>query len=106
VGVLGIGLMRIFSLNILRCPVTTSEDISQVNGCLKRKFNGYFAGVQVSSSLVAAGLGMMIYGIVYGKNRRQFENRRVSNLQIVPDVSLFRENGRGTYNGLALTGRF
>jgi len=101
VGVLGIGLTRIFSLNILRCDVN-----ADLNKCLKRKFNGYFAAVQVSSSLVAAGLGMMIYGIVYGKNRRQFENRRVTDLQIVPDVSLFRENGGSNYNGLALTGKF
>jgi hypothetical protein len=106
VGVLGIGLTRIFSFNILRCSITTTEDVDQLNGCLKRKFNGYFAGVQVSSSLVAAGLGMMIYGIVYRKNRQQFENRRVSDLRVVPDTSLFRNSGGGDYNGLALTGRF
>lgn len=102
VGVLGIGLTRVFALtSILQCPVD-----SEVNHCITRRFQGYFAGVQISSSIVAAGLGMMIYGIMYRKNRNQFENRRrVTGLQVVPDVSLFRGSGGG-YNGLAVTGRF
>ncbi|HET6581940.1 MAG TPA: hypothetical protein VFG69_00810 [Nannocystaceae bacterium] len=103
IGLLGVGLTRVFALtNILRCPIDT-----EVDHCVKRRLNGYFAGVQISSALVATGLGLMIYGIVYRKSRRQFEDKapRVSHVQVVPDVSLFRGAG-GAYSGLALTGRF
>lgn len=101
VGLVGIGLARGLALTkMLQCDVNAN-----INNCLTRGFRGYFAGVQISSSLVAVGLGMMVYGLVYRKNRRQFADRKVTELRIVPDVSVYRTSG-SNYNGLALTGRF
>jgi hypothetical protein len=101
VGLVGVGLSRALALTkILQCDVD-----AQVNNCVTRGFRGYFAGVQVSSSLVAVGLGLMVYGIVYRKNRMQFEDRKVADLRIVPDLAIGRRDGSG-YSGLALTGRF
>lgn len=102
VGVVGIGVSRVLALTkILQCDVN-----ADINNCVTRGFRGYFAGLQVSSSLVAAGLGLMVYGIVYRKNRQMFKDRsRVATLQIVPDNSLFPRSGYD-YNGLALTGKF
>jgi hypothetical protein len=84
---------------MLKCDVDV-----QLNNCATNTFRGYFAGVQVSSTLVAAGLGLMVYGLVYRKHRTMFKDRKVSELRVVPDVSVYRLSGN--YNGLALTGKF
>lgn len=100
VGVVGIGLSRGLALtNVLKCDIDT-----EINNCATRTFRGYFAGVQVSSTLVAVGLGVMVYGLVYRKNRTMFKDRKVANLRIVPDASVMRTSG--DYQGLALTGAF
>jgi len=63
VGVVGIGVSRVLAVTkILQCDVNVD-----INNCVTRGFRGYFAGIQVSSALVAAGLGVMVYGIVYRK---------------------------------------
>jgi hypothetical protein len=100
VGVIGVGLSRGLALTTLfKCDVDV-----EINNCATKTFRGYFAAVQVSSTLVAAGLGLMVYGLVYRKHRTMFKDRAVSQLQIVPDVSVYRTSGN--YNGLALTGKF
>ncbi len=100
VGVVGIGLSRgLAATRFLKCDID-----ADLNNCATRTFRGYFAGVQVSSTLVAVGLGVMVYGLVYRKNRATFKDRKVANLRVVPDTSLLRTSG--DYNGLALTGSF
>ena len=100
VGLVGVGLSRGLALTqMLKCDVDV-----QLNNCATNTFRGYFAGVQVSSTLVAAGLGLMVYGLVYRKHRTMFRDRKVSELRVVPDVSVYRTSGN--YSGLALTGKF
>ncbi len=65
-------------------------------------------GVQASSASIAAGLGLMVYGIVYNKNLRQ-QGKRLgrpqAELQVAPDFNLAPGSGLG-YTGVALNGRF
>lgn len=102
VGVVGLGLARALALTtLLKCDVNP-----QINDCVTRRFRGYFAGVQAASMLVGVGLGTMVYGLVYRKQREMFQDRKVSDLRVVPNVSLYQTSGYGQFNGAALSGRF
>ncbi|MCH9685129.1 MAG: hypothetical protein K0V04_27070 [Deltaproteobacteria bacterium] len=100
-GVLGIGLFTKIGLwaalpKRLSCPFDDNY-----GKCVRRKFAGYFIGTQLASTAIAAGAGLLSYGIFYNKERKAKERLffRPDEVRVAPAL------GRN-YSGVALTGRF
>lgn len=102
-GILGLGIigkvvMWALVPRTFACPTNPIEDYGP---CVRRRWAGYFIGQQVMSSSIAAGAGLLAFGIYYNKERAARERLffRPENVRIVPDVQ--RE-----FTGMTLMGRF
>jgi len=78
------------------CPVDTNY-----GKCVRRNFVGYFGGVQLASSAITAGAGLLAYGVVYNRDRVAKERLFFRPEQVKLSPSLTRN-----FAGLSLTGRF
>lgn len=61
-------------------------------------------GVQMSSAMIAAGAGLLAFGVVYRKNFDS-ETRRLQDVRVSPVLSTDPASGT-SYTGFSLTGRF
>lgn len=102
-GILGLGIigkvvMWAMVPRTFACPTNPIEDYGP---CVRRRWAGYFIGQQVMSSSIAAGAGLLAFGIYYNKERAARERLffRPENVRIVPNVQ--RE-----FTGMTLMGRF
>ena len=100
-GALGAGIIGKVVLwgllpNTLRCPVDLGY-----GPCVRRRWVGYIIGQQVMSSTIAAGAGLLAFGVYYGKERKARERLffRPDQVRIVPSMS-------PQFSGMSLAGRF
>ncbi|MCA9655233.1 MAG: hypothetical protein H6712_12165 [Myxococcales bacterium] len=107
-GVLGVGVIAKITLwgSLLSgkrflCPAGSEEEILDYGKCVRRNFVGYFGGVQLASTAIAAGAGLLAYGVFYNKDRQAKERLffRPEQVRVSPTFS-------HQYAGLSLTGRF
>ncbi|MEM6994708.1 MAG: hypothetical protein AAF721_29615 [Myxococcota bacterium] len=80
------------------CPI---DPIDEYGPCVRRRFAGYFLGQQFLSSSIAAGAGLLAFGIYYNKERAAREKLffRPDQVRLIPNVT--RE-----FAGASLAGRF
>jgi hypothetical protein len=101
--VLGLGIAgRITAAALTSVPYKKLAD-ADVDGFSRGLRVRYF-GVQLSSAAIAAGAGLLAYGVAYKKNHRG-ENNRLQQVRLAPAYSVDPAGG-GTFTGVSLSGRF
>ena len=97
-GIIGKVVMWALVPRTFACPTNPIEDYGP---CVRRRWAGYFIGQQVMSSSIAAGAGLLAFGIYYNKERAARERLffRPDNVRIVP-------NFQREFAGVSLAGRF
>jgi hypothetical protein len=105
VGVIG----RIMTMALATRPYKAyAEDCADDGSCdASRLFRGIrlrLLGVQLSSAMIAAGAGLLAFGVVY-RNNFESESRRLQQVRFSPVISTDPYTG-GSYSGFSLTGRF
>lgn len=102
-GALGVGIVGKVVLwglipKTFNCPIDPIEDYGP---CVRRRFVGYFIGQQFMSSSIAAGAGLLAFGIYYNKERKARERLffRPEQVRLIPNVSQ-------EFTGMTLAGRF
>lgn len=103
-GIIGRITAAALVLRPFRALASTEPDVDK----FARNYRLRLFGVQISSASIAAGLGMMVYGIVYNSNLRT-QSRRLgkptAQVHVAPDFNFAPGTGM-SYTGVALNGRF
>jgi hypothetical protein len=102
-GLLAVGVIgRITAAALSTAPYNKLAD-GDVDGFSTALRLRYF-GVQLSAATIAAGAGLLAYGVAYKKNHES-ESARVQQVRIAPTYLVDRGSGE-RITGLAVSGRF
>ncbi len=100
-GLLGLGVLTKVGLWATLTSRFTCNADAEYGKCVRRRFTAYFGAQQLGSSAIAAGAGLLAYGIVYRKDRAAKERLYFRPEQVRLGPSFSRQ-----FTGLSLSGRF
>jgi hypothetical protein len=103
-GMLAVGVIgRVLTMALATRPYTRfaeDGDADQMFTSIRLRL----FGIQMSSALIAAGAGLLAFGVVYKKNHES-ESIRLKQVRVSPVLSTDPYTG-ASYTGFSLTGRF
>ena len=101
-GLLAAGVVTKVALWVtIRSRFTCEATTEGTDSCVRRRFSGYFGSQQLASMAIAAGAGLLAYGVYYRKDRAAKER-----LYFSPDAVTVSPSVSRSFTGLSLSGRF